>query len=446
MPNENNIVITLTQKQADYHSKLFDKSGFIRTDNQINEFNYFGGIGSGKSRIVMTCIDQICRKYPNTHGVLIRNTYPELNDSVVPQYNTYFQQWRYRYLQSDRTCEYVNGSRLDFRAFDKDTKILSNEYDFIAFCQLEEIPEELFLQALGRNRRKAGGLPKNIVLAEGNPAAGWVKTRLKDNPLPPEILLIEAKTRDNPYLPPEYEVNLRKNYPAFWIARYLDGEWTNLDEAVFSEFHEHEHIIDPVDPKFFELLKKRAGLDYGWVNPTAIVWGYVDYDGNLTIFDEWGGTRQTADNIAENAKRHGKIVIVADFSIKRPDRDGRSLWDDLSYAGLNLQESNKQELENITLANSLLKTGRLNITKNCVELIKEIRNYKWKKLKLGETKNRPEEPVQKDNHYIDALLYLIASLEELKTVDYEAIKMSKKTIGYLNTRPNKGNGAIFKNS
>jgi PBSX family phage terminase large subunit len=397
-----NIVINLTQKQADYHSALFDKSGLIRTDNLYTEFDYFGGIGSGKSRIEMTCIDQINRMYPGAHGIMIRETYPELRDSVVPQYNTYFKQSGYRYLQSDSSCIYTNGSRLDFRAFDKDTKILSNEYDYIAFCQMEEIKEDLFLQALGRNRRKAGGLPKNIILGEGNPAAGWVKRRLKDKPLPPEILLIEARTRDNPFLPPEYEINLRKNYPAFWIARYLDGEWTNLDEAVFSEFREIEHTILPVDGQTIGTLKKRAGLDYGWVNPTAIVWGFVDYDGNLTIFDEWGGTQKIPDEIAEAARQYGQLPIIADYSIKKADRDGRSLWDDLTRAGLWLQESNKQELENITLANTLFKTGRLKITKNCSNLIREIQNYKWKKLKLGEDKNRPEEPVQKDNHYIDA--------------------------------------------
>ncbi len=444
-----NIEITLTQKQAEFHSKVFDRSGLVRTDNSFLEFYYFGGIGSAKSRIQLTCIDQLCRKYPNVHGVLIRNTYPELNDSVIPQFHSYFQYFKYAYNKSERSCEYNNGSRLDFRAFDKDTKILSNEYDFIAFCQMEEIPEELFLQALGRNRRRVGGMPKNLVFGEGNPASGWVKRKLKDTPLPPEVFLVEARTRDNPFLPPEYEINLRKNYPSFWIARYLDGEWTNLDEAVFSEWREQEHIIFPLDLSFIKSWKKRNGLDYGWVNPTAQVWGCVDYDSNLTIYDEWGGVMQTPDEIYQASTRHeamfGKIVTVADYSIKKADRDGRSLWQDLSDSGLNLQESNKQELENIVLVNTLLKTGRLKITKNCVNLIREIQNYKWKKMKLGEEKNHSEQTVDKDNHYIDAMLYLVASLEELKTVDYKAEKAKTQTLAYLNTHKPRG-ATIFKNS
>ena len=428
-----NIEVCLTLKQAAYHYALFDKNGLIREDSPYREFHYFGGFGSGKSRIEMISVDQICRKYKNAHGVFIRNTFPELHDSVIPQYHANFQHNGYVYHQSDRSCLYANGTRLDFRAFDRDTKILSNEYDFIAFCQLEEIPEELFLQSLGRNRRRIGGLPRNIILGEGNPSSGWVKTRLKDNPLPPEIYLIEARTRDNPYLPKDYEENMRKNYPDFWVARYLDGEWSNVDEAVFSEFREHEHIIEPVSSEFDKNFKKRAGFDYGWRNPAALVWGYIDYDGVLTVYDEWGGIEKPPNEIAKEAERHGRQVIVCDYSIKKPDRDGRSLWQDLEQSGLMLLESNKQELENIVLVNSLLKTGRLRITRNCVELIREVKNYKWKKMKLGAEQNHYEEPIQKDNHYIDALLYLVASLEEMKSIDYKAEKAKTETLSYRNT-------------
>ncbi len=430
---ENDIVLNLTYKQAEFHSAIFDRKGNIRTDNILNEFNYFGGIGSGKSRIVMTCIDQICRKYPNTHGVLIRNTYPELNDSVIPQYNTYFKQWRYVYNKTSRTCEYINGSRLDFRAFDTDTKILSNEYDFIAFCQLEEVAEDLFLQSLGRNRRKAGGLPKNIVLAEGNPSAGWVKARLKDKALPPEIFLVEAKTKDNPYLPPEYEINLRRNYPDFWIARFLDGEWTNLNEMVFSEFRE-ENVCEIVDPKNIHRdYIRRNGFDWGWVNPCANLWGYTDYDGALTIYDEWYQNKTLPENVAKECNKYGSIITVADYAmkgLKMPEREheDKTVWSELEANGMRLIPCNKEELSNIVLVNILLKTKKLRIAKNCVNLIKEVKNWKWKRIKLGADKNQFEEPTDKDNHGCDALNYLCAEIFGRVSVDSDKKKEYEHSI------------------
>lgn len=429
--------IKFTQKQDKFFFTIFDeeiyeKEGKLRvSNNQYNEFYFFGGFGSGKSRIVSMAVHIICLNYPNAHGLYIRETYPELKDSVIPQYLAYYPPHEncYKYKESDRTAIYTNGTRLDFRAFDRDTKILSNEYDFIVFSQLEESNEELFLQSLGRNRRKIGGLPKNLLIAEGNPSSNWVKRRLKDKPLNDDMFLIEARTKDNNFLPPDYEVKLRANYPAFWCARYLDGEWSNLDEMVFSEFRVMTNITEPVSRETFSLYKIKQGLDYGWKNPTAIVWGFVDYDSNITIFDEWGDSQQTCDMIALQAKRHGNFPIIADYSIKAAQRDGRSIWQDLIAENLQLTECNKQELENITLVNRLLKSGRLKITKNCVQLLTEINNYKWKKLKLGDNKNLPEEPVDKDNHFIDAMMYLVANIERSKVESPEA-KAYKQSLAY----------------
>jgi len=203
---------------------------------------------------------------------------------------------------------------------------------------------------------------------------------------------------------------------------------------VFSEFREKENVIDPIAYKYIKAYKQRIGLDYGWINPTALVWGCVNYDGEIIIFDEWGGTQQLASEIALQARRYGKMPIIADYSIKRPDRDGRSLWDDLSASGLSLEPSNKQELEGIVLINSLLKSKRLLITKNCVNLINEMNNYKWQRLRIGQDKNHSETPVDKDNHFLDGLRYLCASLEELRTPDPRK-KQRERSLEYANIQP-----------
>jgi phage terminase large subunit len=60
----------------------------------------------------------------------------------------------------------------------------------------------------------------------------------------------------------------------------------------------------------------------------------------------------------------------------------------------------------------LFKTGNLFINENCVNLIQEIRRYKWAKAR-NHTQNLKETPVDKDNHAIDALLYAVAFIEGL---------------------------------
>ena len=61
--------------------------------------------------------------------------------------------------------------------------------------------------------------------------------------------------------------------------------------------------------------------------------------------------------------------------------------------------------------NEFFKNDKLFITKNCVNTIREIQNWKWKKLKplQAATKNEPDEPMDKDEHSCDCLRYLVMS-------------------------------------
>lgn len=387
--------------------------------NHYREFSMFGAVRGGKSFLFQMVGWLLCAKYPNVRGLWIRDTYDQLKDSVIKQFCDDFGKYElFEYKSTVREAQFRNGSNIKFRAFDVDGMgILSSEYDFIVFCQAEAIAEQWFLLALSRlSGRK---LPKPLMMTEGNPASTWPKRRYKD--ASPEelekrgIFFVEMDIEGNrENLPKDFIEFLKANYPENWINRYLYGGWEQVDEMVFSEFRENDCTEPPQKP--LENTKIQQGLDYGWRNPCAILWGFLDYDSRLHIFDEWGGSQKTVQEIAKEARRYGRNVIVADYSIKRPDRDGRSVWDDLCKEGLYLQESNKQEIENIALVNTLLKTKRLFIGKNCTNLLREIRNYKWKSQKIGDERNLLETPVDKDNHYIDALLYLVASLEELRSI------------------------------
>ena len=72
----------------------------------------------------------------------------------------------YSYKTANREIIFNNKSRLTFRAFDTDSKIKSNNYDFALLVQAEEIPESLYLQVIGRLSGQA--LPRPILLTEGN--------------------------------------------------------------------------------------------------------------------------------------------------------------------------------------------------------------------------------------------------------------------------------------
>jgi len=433
-------LIDLNSSQRLLFNALFNENLSIYP--KYREYAFYGAIRCGKSYAMQLAGFLIALQTPNVRILWVRDTYKELQDSVIQQFRSDFEKYgQFIYKISEREAVFHNDGSIKFRSFDVDgTSMLSAEYDAIFFCQAEAIAEQWFMLALGRLSGTL--LPRPLMFTEGNPGSTWVKRRYKDKTKEDlekaGILFIEAQTIENEHNLSDNYINILKDsYDEVWFNRYVLGGWDAVDEMVFHNFRESLHVVDMQTLETINAFKKRIGMDYGWVNPTALVWGYVDYDGCLVIFDEWGGTQKMPQEIASASNKYGKLVIVCDYSIKRPDRDGRSLWDDLKRQGMNLIESNKQEIQNISLANQLLKTGRLKITRNCTHLINEIKNYKFKRLRLGDNKNNPEQTVDKDNHYIDALLYLIASLEELKTTNPLDIAY-KKSLKYLNMQSNDG--------
>jgi len=332
---------------------------------------------------------------------------------------------------------FPNGSLIRFRAFDQPEKILGGNIDVIVISQAEQIPEALFKEIFGRQRGKST-LKKKILITEGNPAQCWAKTRYIDNPLPSNIFYIQVSTLDNrAFLDkynPQFIPNLIANYSESQLASKMFGEWGSHELMVFSTFKDSEHVVDAFVPEMG--MRDAIGGDYGFRNPAAFVWGLKDFDGNVIIYDEWYEKEQSVQQIATASKRHGKKLVVYDFSTKRPDRDGKSVWQDLEAEGVPLLESNKDETRNIAHVNWLFKTGRLFITRNCVELIREIRNYHWKKMRLGDEKNLDEKPQDKDNHAIDAMLYLICFLEDLTSSDPK-LDTSGKRLEKMLVMPNK---------
>lgn len=403
---------------------------FCITDGKIqikngpyDEFALWGAYASGKTFLVLLIIHIICSNYPNVNCVLIRETYSQLDDTIIADFNKMFLRGGYTYKEGKKEVHYPNGSIIRFRAFDVPEKILGGNIDLIVVSQAEQIPGDLFNELFGRLRGKSS-LPKKLIITEGNPSEGWAKRRYVTNPLPPNVYYKHFTTYDNEKvlskISPNFIDRMIANLPENQIKRMVYGSWDTLEDSVFSSFVESINVIDPFEiPKNYEIA---IGIDYGFRNPTAIIWAAVDYDDNIIIFDEFYEPGKMIPEIAFETSRHGSFIHIIDFSTKRPDRDGKSVWSELENLGLPLLPSNKDELRNITFANMRFKKMTLFITRNCVNLIREIREYRWQKVTITSNIRPKEKPIDKNNHAIDAMLYVIAYIEDLKSESPESIK------------------------
>ena len=421
--NENDeLDIKLNPKQSIIWNSIFNPDMTIKQD-VYREFSYWGAYRCGKSLIYMMIAAIICKQVPGLNWLYCRATYGELEDSVIQQFLQLFPPILagYRYKFHKREAVFDNGSVINFRAFDKDTKILSNEYDAATFCQAEEIPHRLFLQVIGR--LSGSKLPKNFLFIEGNPEDDcWPKERYIENGVPDDCLYVEGSTFDNQdNLPKDYIPNLLKEFPQDWVDKYVYGRWSVKVGRVYSEFRPEIHVIEPFKNGIPDHWYSIIGFDHGTENPSAKDWLAVDEKGRIFIYDEYYERRKHPFELAEASKRHGSLTTVSDYNIKAkiPKANGTwgSVWGDLEEEGMRLVEATKDKKANILLVNSLFKQNRLFIFDTCLNTIREHRKYRYKPVRPGKDENHSEEVIKSNDHTCDAVQYAIRYLKDKKVTE-----------------------------
>jgi len=421
--NENDeLDIKLNPKQSIIWNSIFNPDMTIK-QYVYREFSYWGAYRCGKSLIYMMIACVLCKNYASLNLLYCRATYGELEDSVIKQFRELFPEHKagYKYKIQKREAIFDTGSVINFRAFDKDTKILSTEFDAAFFCQSEEIPHRLFLQLMGRlSGRK---LPKNFLFVEGNPEDDcWPKERYKndDNVLPNDCLYVEGEMRENKEnLPPDYIETLEREYPQDWINKYIYGRWDIKVGRVYDELKAEIHIVEPF--KIPEHWYRIIGFDHGTKNPSAMNWLCVDEIGRIFIYDEYYEKGKHNYELAAANKKNGIYVSIGDTSMKvktsRSNGTWGSVWDDLVEDGIRLVEATKDKKANILLVNKFFKQNRLFIFDTCLNTIREHRKYRYKPVRPGKEENHSEEVIKSNDHTCDAVQYAIRYLKDKKVTE-----------------------------
>ena len=394
----------------DRYDKMPKQLDFILDDHFQTAL--YGGLGNGKTDAMCYKALLLALLYPTALGLIGRKTYPELKDSTIRSFfKVCPEELIATWDRNNHTLKLKNGAEIIFRAFDDPDKVKSINLGWFAIDQLEEISEDLYLTLLGRLRHP----DCRYAIGVGNPEPGWVKRRFKDNNgKDSDLVLYEATTMENPHLPKNYVENLVKNYPKFWVDRYVYGRWENFEGQVFSEFHESENVIDPFDvPKAWRTV---FFIDYGNRNPTAVLKFAIDYDDNYFIIDEHYEAGKIisyhADKIRQMGYVKGESMIYIDPSCNAKNREKNarivSIVDEYMDEGIVPLLANN-EIAGLLRANQFFKDKRLKIFRSCFNTIREVSELRWKKVKANFEGNLPETDEDKDNHTTDCIKYFANS-------------------------------------
>jgi PBSX family phage terminase large subunit len=364
-----------------------------------------GGWGTGKTTAICLELSKDIA-IPNNYILLGRKDLQEFKSTTLKEFLDIYEPAIAYHNKQDRVIRFPNGAEIYYTNLDDSReaikKIQSLNLGAAVVDQCEEISDAMFITVQGRLRRQS---TRRCFYGAMNPNGhDWIWDRFinarQDNH---EIFI--AQTTENVFLPQDYLESLLK-MPENIQRRYVYCSFDDFSGLVFNEFSE-SNIIDYYEPT--EKDSHLIVLDYGFRNPTAIVFASTNYDGITTIYQEYYESGKLISYISEEIKKNKfwkKAHKLADPSIHKTERDGHNVADEFDAHGIYFLNADNDVLQGVNRVNELFKAGKLRITRSCLNGIKEYGNYRWKELKPGENRNEFEEPVKHNDHFCDATRYL----------------------------------------
>lgn len=222
----------------------------------------------------------------------------------------------------------------------------------------------------------------------------WINTELEQKRKldKGDVELIVSNYKDNTFLPQSLvdEIEyLQETDPEFWKIYGL-GEYGNITGLIF------DTTVTTEIPANSTLVG--YGLDFGFsLDPTALVACYR-HDKDLYFDEVLHETNLTNTDIYDKIKDIvGKDEIIADSA------EPKSI-EELHRMGLNIRPCVKGK-DSIIHGIDVLKRFNLYVTERSLNIRKEFRSYKWAVDKSG---NSTGKPIDKFNHSMDALRYLVS--------------------------------------
>ena len=348
-----------------------------------------GGAGSSKSYSIAQLAIQNLFNEQNYKIAIGRKTFPALRMTAYKLVIDLLKDYGLYNLNNHNKTENIyhnpqRNSSIQFFSLDDPEKIKSADFNDIWLEEANEFTYEDYLVLKMRLRAPSAKMNKMYLTLNPVDENNWIATKLSNDPT---VDLIRSTYHDNPYLSKEYIQILENliNEDMNYYRIYVLGEWGKLENIIYPTWQ----VVDDM-PKEFQ--QQAYGLDFGYVNPTAMVHiGIIDKD--LYIDELLYQTQLTNSDLISRLLTFPRLDIYADSA--EPQR-----IEELKRARLNCYPADKD----VKLGIDLVKRQNIKITKRSINVIKEIRGYQRKKDKDGKVL---EEPVKFNDHILDALRYAV---------------------------------------
>ena len=217
--------------------------------------------------------------------------------------------------------------------------------------------------------------------------------------------------KDNPYLSKKEIKELENSMSESQLISRRYGQFVDESGPVYPEFNENIHVIEPFSVPYE--WQDTLSIDPGLKNPLSCHFYCVDYDGNVYVIAEhyMAGLsveehskiiKDICDKIGWRRNFSGGINALIDSAANQKTLAYSKSVAELFYEnGIYVNTNvNKDLFTGINMVKSYFKNNKIFIFKNCVNLIREIKGYRYGK---GDC------PVKQNDHSLDELRYYVMS-------------------------------------
>jgi phage terminase large subunit len=343
-----------------------------------------GGTRSGKTYSLLLVLIELCYQNKNAGATITicRKTFPALRASVMRDFFEILNRedaYSEEFHNKSEATYILFGNLVEFISVDQPQKVRGRKRDVLYINEANELTLEDWRQLLIRTTGN--------ILLDYNPSEEfhWIYNDVIPRD---DAAFFQTTYKDNPHLDPALIAEIERLKDAdsnFWRVYGL-GERGQSRSTIFNHYIQVEEIGAE-----WRLLG--YGLDFGYTNdPTACVAVYTNGAGFL--FDEVMYQTGLSNRQIAQLLNVGKSQVVADSA------EPKSI-DELHGYGLNVHPAKKGP-DSVRAGIQFLHSRPMAVTSRSVNLIKELRNYKWREDKNGRVLN---EPVDAFNHAIDAARY-----------------------------------------
>jgi len=364
------------------------------------------------------------------HGTAVEDKF---TPTVPPEFYKWFC---LAHNRVEKTYKFRNGAEVEYKTGERPDDFRALSVDGIWIDEGSQIIDEGYDILRGRVIDKRGFI---YVSTTPRGTANWTYTKFyremeKGNK---EFFVGFGSTLENKFLPQKERDVIAKEYEGKWADQELFGKFVDFTGLIYDSFSPARGFYSALPTKPLQWF---AGIDFGWEQPSGylliarnvenigtpenIIMQTVYYIEN-EIYISQTMPEELAGIIADKEKSYNFLKILRYADNKDPRLRYGLSGGKIKIITIPAKQDKGDVLRGIRKTYDLFRQNRIRINQaNCPNLINELQNYKFKE--------GTEVPIDKFNHLLDALRYVMFSQEGYKIEGVKRIYVPRKPMEMIN--------------